>query len=125
MALKLFYGTMTVQPPESNVLEGATFVEKARTAPKYRLYSLDGFPSLRPDDETGVSIDVQLWDVPDDVWEQIAASEPPAYHDVDIELEDGRRVPTMMASAEYVREKNGVDVSEHGSWAAYTAAREA
>jgi hypothetical protein len=39
-----------------------------------------------------------------------------------VELEDGRRVETLLATREFVAARRGVDVSEHGSWAVYRGA---
>ena len=122
MGRKLFYGTLTVAPPGDVLLEGAAFVEQARTAPRYRLFSLDGFPVLVEDAEGGRSIDVQVWEVPDDLWVQILESEPPEMAHGTVELDDGRRVETLLGTHAFVEARGGADVSEHRSWKAYRAA---
>ena len=120
MALKLFYGTLTLVPHEAPELEGATFVEAVRTAPKYRLFSLDEFPALL-EHERGVSIDGELWEVPDGRWQALLLDEPPGYYVAQIELDDGRLIDGMAPPAEAVAAR-GVDVSRFGSWKAYKAA---
>jgi Gamma-glutamyl cyclotransferase, AIG2-like len=122
VARRLFYGTMTVAPPGEALLERASFVEEARTAPRYRLFSLSGFPVLVEDHKSGCAIDVQVWDVPDDRWQRILEDEPPELVPGDVALEDGRRVKTMLGPREWVDARGGVDVSAHGSWRAYLAA---
>jgi gamma-glutamylcyclotransferase (GGCT)/AIG2-like uncharacterized protein YtfP len=119
---RLFYGTLTVAPPVDALLEGASFVERARTAARYRLFSLDGFPVLVEDAQDGRSLDVQVWEVPDERWERILESEPPEMRPAAVELEDGRAVDTLVGPREWVEARAGLDVSEHGSWAAYRAA---
>ena len=101
MSLAFFYGTfMRGQPGEAN-LAGATFVGEARTAPRYRLYSIrDEHPLLIEVDEGGASIAGQLLDVPDDLWERIFAAEPPGLHFGKIELDDGRTVDGMFGEPE-------------------------
>jgi hypothetical protein len=119
---KVFYGTLTVAPPDDALLEGAHFVESSRTAPRYRLFSLEGFPTLVEDASRGRSIEVQIWEVPDDRWARILESEPADMVPGTVELEDGRRVETLLGTPEFVAARNGVDVSEHGSWKAYREA---
>ena len=122
MGLKLFYGTLTVVPHDAPELEGSSFVEHARTAPAYRLFSVDGFPGLVEAPEGGVAIDVQVWEVPDERWRALLVDEPPEYYGAAVELEDGRLIETVLAPADYVNAGGGVDVSMHGSWRAYKAA---
>ena len=46
---------------------GARFIQEAKTAPVYRLYSLPGGPPYRPgliNDETGTAIDLEIWAIP-------------------------------------------------------------
>jgi gamma-glutamylaminecyclotransferase len=122
MGRRLFYGTLTVAPPGDALLEGATFVERARTSPRYRLFSLDGFPVLVEDAEDGRSLEVQVWEVPDERWKRILESEPPQMRHAAVELQDGRTVDTLVGPRDWVEARAGLDVSEHGSWAAYRAA---
>jgi gamma-glutamylcyclotransferase (GGCT)/AIG2-like uncharacterized protein YtfP len=125
VSLAFFYGTfMRGQPGEAN-LAGASFLEEARTAPRYRLYSIrDEHPLLIEAQDEGVSVDGQLFDVPDELWESIVSSEPPGarLHFDELELVDGRVVQTMFGEREQA-EREGVDISEHGGWAAYASAK--
>jgi allophanate hydrolase len=120
VALRLFYGTLTVAPPGEALLEGASFVEAARTAPRYRLFSLDGFPVL-VEDEHGGALDVQVWEVPDERWQEIVAAEPPDMVPGTVELGDGRRIATLLGTHTFVEREGGLDVTAHGSWRAYRA----
>lgn len=119
MARKLFYGTLTVAEPAEALLEGASFVEQVSTAPRYRLFSLSGFPVLVEDADCGRAIGAQVWQVPAELWAVIVASEPPEMMHHAVELDDGRRVETLVGSLAFVVAQMGVEVTEHGSWRAY------
>jgi allophanate hydrolase len=121
VAQRLFYGTLTVAPPGEALLEGASFVEAAATAPRYRLFDLDGFPVLVEDAAEGQTIDVQIWEVPDELWQAILASEPEEMTHTAVELGDGRRVETLCGSLPFVAAQAGVEVTRYGSWKAYRA----
>jgi allophanate hydrolase len=122
LSRRLFYGTLTVEPPGEALLEGASFVEQTSTAPGYRLFNLGGFPVLVEDQESGFAIDVQVWEVPDDRWKEILEHEPPEMVLGSVALADGRRVETMLGPRDWVDARGGLDVSDHGSWKAYLAA---
>lgn len=119
---RLFYGTLTVAEPGEALLEGASFVEEVRTAPHYRLFSLSGFPVL-VDDPSGRSLAAQVWHVPAELWETIVASEPPEMTPHAVELDDGRRVETLVGTLAFVEARGGVEVTEHGGWRAYRLSR--
>lgn len=58
-------------------LDGAEFLETTRTAPRYRLYSIDDrHPGMFEVAEGGVSVAGELYRVPADVWERVEAGEP-------------------------------------------------
>jgi allophanate hydrolase len=122
VSLRLFYGTLTVAPPGEALLDGASFVEAVRTAPCYRLFSLHGFPVLVEDAEGGRSLDVQIWEVGDELWSRIVASEPPEMRAASVELDDGRRVDTLLGTFSFVEKSGGLEVSSYGSWKAYREA---
>jgi allophanate hydrolase len=119
MGLKLFYGTLTLLASDAPLLEGSRLVERVRTAPEYRLFSLDDFPAMVEAGGNGVSIEAQIWEVPDARWEAILVDEPPEYYAAAIELEDGRHIESLLAPADHVAARGGVDISSSGSWRAY------
>jgi gamma-glutamylcyclotransferase (GGCT)/AIG2-like uncharacterized protein YtfP len=123
VSLAFFYGTfMRGQPGEAN-LAGADFVGEASTAPRYRLYSIrDEHPLLVEVGEGGASIAGQLLDVPEELWERIFAAEPPGLHFGTVDLADGRTVQGMYGDQDYA-DRAGKDITSHGGWAAYVAAR--
>lgn len=117
MPPRLFYGTLTVAAAAD--LGEASFLDATRTATGYRLFSLDGFPVLVEAPDDGAAIAVQVWEVPERQWAEIVASEPAEMVSADIELEDGRRVPTLVGSRSWVESQGAADVTAYGSWAAY------
>jgi hypothetical protein len=104
---------------------GLEFVAEARTAPRYRLYSLeDRWAALVPDDESGISVPGELVELPEERWEEILASEPPGITPGPVELEDGRMVTAALGDPGYLDE-HGREITGHGGFAAYLrAARE-
>ncbi len=109
---------MRGQPGHAN-LAGGDFVEAVRTAPQYRLWFVDGlWPSLAPAAE-GVALDVELWELEPQLVEVLAAIEPEGWARGTVELSDGTQAHAFLGPA------RGVDVSEHGGWAAFVAARAA
>ena len=119
MTLFAFYGTFTSSQPGHGSLAGARFVERTRTAARYRLFFVDGlWPALVPADE-GAAIECELYECSEELLERLARVEPPGWSRGPIELEDGRRVEAFLGDVELGA--RGVDVSEHGSWAAFVS----
>jgi gamma-glutamylcyclotransferase (GGCT)/AIG2-like uncharacterized protein YtfP len=119
MTVFAIYGTFgTGQPGHAN-LEGAPLLERVRTAATYRLYLVDGrWPALVPADD-GVEIECELFDCDEPLLERLATLEPPGWRRAPLALADGREVEAFVADRELG--ERGVDVSEHGSWAAFVA----
>jgi allophanate hydrolase len=120
VTLFAFYGTFTSSQPGHGSLAGARFVEQTRTAPSYRLFFVDGlWPALMPAAEGGTAIECELYECSEELLERLARVEPPGWNRASVELEDGRRVDAFVGDAELAA--RGVDVSEHGSWAAFVS----
>jgi allophanate hydrolase len=113
-----FYGTFTTGQPGHDNLAGARFLERAETAPRYRLYAVDGLPALVPAEE-GVSIACELYDADERQLARLADIEPPGWARATLELADRREVEAFLASSQLA--SRGEDISAHGSWAAYVA----
>tara|TARA_B100000686_G_C16609307_1_gene872931 strand:- start:718 stop:1092 length:375 start_codon:yes stop_codon:yes gene_type:complete len=102
---------------------GLTFIEEAKTAPKYRLYSLeDQWAALVSVEHGGVSVAGEIVEVPDERWPEILASEPPGVVPGPIELDDGREVIAALGDFEYM-ENHAVEITQFGSFAAYLASQ--
>jgi hypothetical protein len=101
---------------------GLTFVEEAWTAPKYRLYSVDGTHAALVEDEAdGVSVRGEIVDVDDGRWEEILASEPPGITQAPVELEDGRVVSGAVGDLAQLAGR-ARDISAFGDFTAYVEA---
>ena len=119
MTLFAFYGTFTSSQPGHGNLAGARFVERTRTAPGYRLFFVDDlWPALVPFAD-GVAIECELYECSEELLARLAQVEPPGWARAPVELLDGRRVEAFLG--EPALAARGVDVSEHGSWAAFVS----
>ena len=105
-------------------LDGATFLEENSTAPVYRIHSIgDVHPGMYEVDEGGVSVQGELYEVPDDVWQRVESGEPPGLYRGPVKLVDGRVVPGILYAREMAEGRHR-DISEYGGWRAYVAAQE-
>jgi glycerate kinase len=105
-------------------IEGLPFLGEARTAPRYRFFSVrDEFPGLWPVDEGGVSIAGELYDVPLDVIrDRFIPAEPPELELSVVELDDGSSALVVLVRANFYESGEGLkDISEYGGWRAYRA----
>jgi len=113
----VIYGTFMRGQPGHGNLDGARFVEAVATAPRYRLFEVDArWPALI-EDEDGVSIAAELYELDEPHLARLAELEPPGWDRAPVELADGRRAEAFLG-AQSLRTR-GVDVSHHGGWAAY------
>jgi allophanate hydrolase-like protein len=105
-------------------IEGHPFLGAARTAPRYRFFSVrDEFPALWPVEEGGVSIEGELYEVPlDVVRDSFMPAEPPELELGVLELEDGgSSLVVLLRKVAYEAGEGLKDISEHGGWRAYRA----
>lgn len=102
-------------------LDGATFVEETRTAPKYRIYSIgDRHPGMFEVAEGGISVPGEIYDMSDEIWRRVEEGEPPNLYCGPVTLADGRVVDGIL----YPRDKAEAehkDISGYGGWRAYAA----
>ena len=78
-------------------LEGAEFVGAVRTAPRYRIHSIDDVhPGMYEVSSGGVSVEGELYRVPDEVWRRVEEGEPEHLYRGPVHLEDGRVVPGIL-----------------------------
>ncbi len=106
-------------------LDGADFLEETRTAPVYRLYSIDDrHPGMFEVAAGGVSVAGELYRVPDAVWRRVEAGEPAGLYRGRVRLADGREVLGILYPRELAEGRHR-DISEYGDWRRYRAARDA
>jgi hypothetical protein len=117
-----------------HLLGGAALVRVARTAPRYRFYSVAGrFPALAPVPAPdsgapwpgpGVSVAGELYELS---WsllrEDLLPAEPPQLELGVIELDDGAGCLAMLRRAAFAEPPGGfVDISEFADWRTYLQA---
>ena len=96
---------------------GARLARRCRTAPHYRFYALTEFSPPRPGlvrAENGVSIDVEVWEVPSAAFGSFVDGIPSPLGIGTVALEDGTQVKGFLCEAHAVRAAR--DISGLGSW---------
>ncbi|WP_206375929.1 allophanate hydrolase-related protein [Sneathiella chungangensis] len=102
---------------------GAEFVKEAKTSPAYRLWSInDVHPAMQRVTAGGVSVDLEIWDVPADGVATVLLQEPPGLCIGKIELSDGDWVLGVLGEATLCEGKR--EITEYGGWRAYWADRQ-
>jgi allophanate hydrolase len=102
-------------------LEGARFLEQVTTAPRYRLWEVDGrWPALI-ESADGAAMAAELWEIDEAHLARLAELEPPGWSRAPVELADGRRAEAFLGDTSL--RARGRDVSEHGGWAGYVVSR--
>jgi adenine/guanine/hypoxanthine permease len=102
-------------------LAQARFVREARTAPRYRLYSIgDVHPGMLPAEREGVSVAGELYQLDLEHLEQLIAGEPPGLGVGVVELDDGERRLGIFWAAPALPD-TASDISEFGGWREYQA----
>lgn len=102
---------------------GARFVRETRTAPVYRLWSIgDRHPAMLRVATGGAAIAVEVWDVPPAGIAEILVQEPAGLCVGKVALEDGSE--TLGVLGEMALCDGQREITSHGGWRAYVAARE-
>ncbi|GBF77834.1 hypothetical protein PA598K_06410 [Paenibacillus sp. 598K] len=115
-------------PLERQMLEhGARFLREAQTAPRYRLFKLatePAKPGLVKQPEGGVSIALEVWEMPIERFGAFAALIPAPLGIGKVELEDGSEVPGFICEGYAASGGLGEaeDVSRFGGWRQMLAA---
>lgn len=103
------------------LLLNAEFVEKTKTAPKYKLYRLAGFTPIRPGlvrvNNGGASIELEVWKLPIEKYGTFVAGVPAPLGFGTLELVTGSNVIGFLCEA-YATE-GATDISHYGSWRDY------
>lgn len=105
-----------------NMLEvGARFVCESRTEPAYRLWSIgDRHPAMVRVATGGVSVAVEVWEVPPAGLATILLKEPPGLSIGKVRLADGSTVLGVLG--EPILCDGQKEITAFGGWRAYTAA---
>ncbi len=102
---------------------GATFLERTRTAPCYRLYALPGSSPQRPGlvqvAHGGAAIEIELWSVPSTRLGGFIAQIPAPLAIGKLQLADGSQVSGFLCEALAVQD--AIDITGLGGWRAYLA----
>lgn len=102
---------------------GATFVRETRTAPVYRLWSInDRHPAMVRVASGGAAIALEVWSVPAAGLAEILMAEPPGLSIGKVRLEDGSEVLGVLG--EPILCEGQREITAHGGWRGYLAARE-
>jgi allophanate hydrolase len=106
------------------IAAGGTFVTEAQTAPGYSLYALRGTvppkPGLVRVSNGGVSIALEVFDIPVESFGQFVAGVPAPLGIGSVELSDGQWVKGFIC--EPIGLEGAQDISGFGGWRAYRAA---
>ena len=102
---------------------GATFVRETRTAPVYRLWSIDDrHPAMIRVDAGGAAIVLEVWSVPPEGLAAILLKEPPGLCIGKVRLEDGNE--TLGVLGEPALCEGQREITNYGGWRAYLASRQ-
>jgi allophanate hydrolase len=106
---------------------GGFFLEATHTAPQYRFYALPGGPPFRPGlvrvRDGGAAIGVELWALPVEHYGSFVAGIPAPLGIGSVQLADGRCVQGFVCEGYAVVDAE--DITAHGDWRRYLAARNA
>jgi len=104
------------------VSAGAGFVREAQTAPIYRLWSInDNYPAMIRVMSGGVSIAVEVWELPAAGLATILMQEPPGLCIGKVLLSDGEE--TLGVLGEPIACEGMREITQFGGWRAYVAER--
>lgn len=104
-----------------NLLDaGASFDRESRTAPCYRLWSIDDrHPAMiRTTDGTGTSVQVEIWNIPPDGLASVLTKEPAGLAVGKVLLEDGTEVLGVVGEPFLVQGQR--EITAFGGWRPYT-----
>ncbi len=100
----------------------AKFLREARTESAYRLWSInDVHPAMLRVADGGVSVDVEVWDVPPQGLADILLKEPPGLSIGKVKLDDSEVVLGVLGEA--ILCHSGKEITHHGGWRAYLKAK--
>jgi allophanate hydrolase len=117
---------LTGQPANADLVRlGGVLHSRARTGPGHRLYTVDGpFPRpglLHTGDGPATGIELEVWDLPDAAVGALLPTIPEPLHLGPVTLDDGNPVLGFVADTSCADPAR--DITAHGGWRAYLAAR--
>lgn len=98
---------------------GATFIKEAHTEPAYRLWSINNVHPAMLRVADGVSIALEVWEVPVAGLATILLQEPPGLCIGKVKLADGETVLGVLG--EPILCEGQLEISKFGGWRAYLA----
>lgn len=113
--------------PLHHQLQGAPLVRAARSAPKYRYYSVgDRFPAMDEVASGGVAVVGEVYDPPLEVLrDHLIPAEPEELELGIVELDDGSACLATVLRKGYANANGLVDISHIADWRAYRAGLDA
>ncbi len=97
---------------------GATFEREAKTAPCYRIWSIDdSYPAMIRVGQGGAAIALEVWRVPLAGLGIVLSQEPPGLAIGKVTLEDGEEVLGVIGEPLTVEGKK--EITHYGGWRAY------
>jgi gamma-glutamylcyclotransferase (GGCT)/AIG2-like uncharacterized protein YtfP len=101
---------------------GARFVREAKTAPVYRLWSIDDrHPAMLRVASGGAAVAVEVWAVPATGIATLLRQEPPGLCVGTVRLDDGEEVLGVLG--EPILCEGQREITAYGGWRAYVAGR--
>jgi gamma-glutamylcyclotransferase (GGCT)/AIG2-like uncharacterized protein YtfP len=121
MALLFLNGGGMRGGPLHSQLQGAPLVRTARSAPRYRYWSVgDRFPAMEEVPEGGCGVVGEVYDVPlETLLHHLLPAEPPELELGVIELEDGTACLATVLRRAYAAGTELTDISHVGDWRVY------
>ena len=99
---------------------GANFLREDATEPTYRLWSInDRHPAMQRVTSGGVSVAVEVWEVPAAGLADILMNEPPGLAVGKVRMKNGEIVLGVLGEA--ILCQGAREITQHGGWRAYIA----
>lgn len=113
-------GSVLRGQPDHHVVDEARFLGELRTAPRYRMHSVDGrHPAVYEVSSGGVALLGELYELSRGQYRALLAQEPAHLYEGHVVLADGSQARAMLFPRELVEERLYPDISQFGGWAAY------
>ncbi|WP_017303706.1 gamma-glutamylcyclotransferase [Spirulina subsalsa] len=108
--------------PDHGTIADTELVKVVSTQPRYRLHSVeDKHPGVYEVAQGGIAIVGELYKMTQAQYAHLLSNEPPHLYPGPILLEDGTEAIAMLYPREVIEERQYVDISHYGGWAAYKA----